>query len=346
MMNTAHANVFLEAMSSQVRTSIQQWHLHKPNIVFANLFLWFVNQYGKTTAENREANRQRMAANRHPTNGFDALILHLFNGAAYASSTGFKINNVGIIDIGLRIIKRWGMYGKEYKAWIACEAVHPCIVKMVDKFKKCWAAKITLVNQTAISAIMHGFGMATVNDDDSIVLYGELIVNFGAAYATTQEWVQSQGTTIALMQGQIQAMQQYCMALGQQTPPGIHTLQQQQCGRRGSSHQPSTGSRRNPAPTSYQQPGRFPGGQRPLQPPTPFKTFENWNYCHTRGGDVDNTHTGMSRRHPGPLHNPNTARMNTMGGITAGLNRTVLPSTSSCVPPAPRQPQAPTPPMW
>ncbi len=57
--------------------------------------------------------------------------------------------------------------------------------------------------------------------------------NFGAVYAATQELVKSQGMTIVLLQGQMQAMQQYCMALGQQPPPGIYTLQQQQRSRRG-----------------------------------------------------------------------------------------------------------------
>ena len=46
-MNTALANVFLEAMSSQVRASFQQRRLREPNIVFVDLFLWFVEQYGK-----------------------------------------------------------------------------------------------------------------------------------------------------------------------------------------------------------------------------------------------------------------------------------------------------------
>ncbi len=174
------------------------------------------------------------------------------------------MNNVDIVDIGLCIIKRCGMYGKEYKAWIACEAIRPRIIETVDTFKTFWAAKITLVNQTAIPASMHGYGMAAVNDDNSVTSYGESITNFGAAYATTQEAVKSQGTTITSMQGQMQAMQQYCMAIGQQPPCGIYTSQQQQQGRRGTSRRPSTGGRGNPAPTSYQQPGGFPGGQRPV----------------------------------------------------------------------------------
>jgi hypothetical protein len=120
------------------------------------------------------------------------------------------------------------MYGEEYKAWIACEAIRPRIDKMVNMFKMFWAAKITLVNQTAIPASMHGYRMAAVNNNDSVILYGESIANFRAAYAAMQESVKSQGMTIPSMQGQLQAMQQYCMALGQQPPPGIYTLQQQQ----------------------------------------------------------------------------------------------------------------------
>jgi hypothetical protein len=144
-MNTAFANVFLEALSTQVRTSIQEHCLCEPNIIFVDLFLWFVNQYGKTTAKDREANHQRMAANWYPANGFDALILCLFTGAACASSVGFKMNNINIIDIGLRIIKRCGMYGEEYTLWIAQESIRPAIVETFDTFKMFWAAKITLV---------------------------------------------------------------------------------------------------------------------------------------------------------------------------------------------------------
>jgi hypothetical protein len=188
--------------------------------------------------------------------------------------------------------------------------------------------------------------MAVVNDDNSVTLYGESIANFGAAYAATQESVKSQGATIVSMQGQMQAMQQYCMALGQQAPPGIYMLQQQQHGCRSALRQLSTGCRKNPALTAYQQPGGFPGSQHQLQPPTPFKTFENWNYCRKHGGVINNTHFGMSCRNPGPSHNPNATRTNTMGGNTAGLHKTILPSASGCVPPAPRWPQAPAPPMW
>ncbi len=107
------------------------------------------------------------------------------------------MNNVNIINIGLCIIKQCRMYGEKYKAWIAHKTVRPPFIETVDTFNTFWATKITLVNQTAIPASMHGYRIAAVNNDDSVVLNWELIANFRAAYTTTQELVKSQGTTIA-----------------------------------------------------------------------------------------------------------------------------------------------------
>jgi hypothetical protein len=129
-----------------------------------------------------------MAADWHPADRFDALILRLFTGAVYTSSVGFKMNNVNIIDTGLHIIKQCGKYGEENKAWIACKAIRPRIVKTVDTFKTFRASKITLVNQTAIPASMHGYGMAAVNNDDSVALYWELIANFGSRMPPHKNW--------------------------------------------------------------------------------------------------------------------------------------------------------------
>jgi hypothetical protein len=85
-----------------------------------------------------------------------------------------------------------------------------------------------LVNQTAIPASLHSYGMATVNDNNaSVVSYGKSTANFGVAYTATQESVKTQGLAIATLQGQVNAIQQYCMAIQQQPPPTIHVAQQQ-----------------------------------------------------------------------------------------------------------------------
>jgi hypothetical protein len=155
-MNAALANIFLNALSSQVHASLQQHCLCKLNIVFVNMFEWFVGNYGKTTAKDRDANRLHMAASWHPTNGFDTLALHLFTGAAYAGCTGYTMADRDINNIGLCVIKRCGMFAKEYKTWIARKADRPRTIEMFNTFKTCWAAQITLVNQMAVLASMHG----------------------------------------------------------------------------------------------------------------------------------------------------------------------------------------------
>jgi hypothetical protein len=45
-MNTALADVFLKALSSQVHASFQQQCLCKPNIIFDNIFVKFADHYG------------------------------------------------------------------------------------------------------------------------------------------------------------------------------------------------------------------------------------------------------------------------------------------------------------
>jgi hypothetical protein len=229
-MNTALANIFLKALSLQVCASFLQRRLRKLIIIFVNMFLWFVNHYGKTTAEDCKANRQHMAANWHPINGFNTLVLCLFTGAAFAGYTNFTMADRDIVNIGLHVIKQCGMYAKEYKVWIACKAICPRIVKTFDSFKTFWAGKITLVNQTTVPASQYGYGMATTNNNDSVISYEETISNFGAMYAATQESVKLQGTTIAAMQSQLNAMsQKYCMALQHHATPTNHAAQQQ-CG--------------------------------------------------------------------------------------------------------------------
>jgi hypothetical protein len=64
-MNAALTNVFLDALSLQVCASFQQRCLREPNIVFVDMFEWFVRHYDKTMAKDRNANRLRMAANWH-----------------------------------------------------------------------------------------------------------------------------------------------------------------------------------------------------------------------------------------------------------------------------------------
>ncbi len=73
----------------------------------------------------------------------------LFVSASYVSTACYPMNNHDVINIGLGVIKRCGMYSKEYKNWIACKSKTPVIVETIDSFKKYWARAITLINQTS-----------------------------------------------------------------------------------------------------------------------------------------------------------------------------------------------------
>jgi hypothetical protein len=141
----------------------------------------------------------------------------------------------------------------------------------MNSFEEFWSSKIAPVNQTAIPASLQGYGMAAVtNDNGSIIFYGESIANFGAAYATTQESVKTQGSTIASLQSQVNAMQQYCMALQNQSPSAIYVQQFQQRApnnwRRSLRHSGSGRGR------GYQNPGyQQPTGAPPMRAPTTYK---------------------------------------------------------------------------
>jgi hypothetical protein len=112
-----------------------------------------------------------MATTWHPSEGFKPLAMHLFIGTSYASAACYPMDNRVVIDIvGLRIIKRCGMYAKEYKNWILCKNAVPLIVKTIDSFKKYWANAIAFVNQTAVLALQHGYGM-TAMDNDALVCW-------------------------------------------------------------------------------------------------------------------------------------------------------------------------------
>ncbi len=199
--------------------------MKQPNTVFLHMFDWFITKYGKTTTKDCEENRQRMASDWHPSDGFEPLATRLFIGASYPSAARYPMDNCDIINISLRVIKRCRMYSKEYKNWMNKT---PPIVETIDSFNEYWADAIALVNQTAVPALQHGYGMAAMDDDASITLYSESLANFGATYAATQESIKTQATTMAAMQGQLTNIQQFCMAVCQQPPPNIYAPPQQQ----------------------------------------------------------------------------------------------------------------------
>jgi hypothetical protein len=138
------------------------------------------------------------------------------------------MDNRDVINISLRIIKRCGIYAKEYKNWILCKNAVPPIIKTIDFFKECWADAIAPVNQMAVPALQHGYGMTAVDDNALVASYGDSLTIFGAAYATIQETMKNQADSLVAMQIQLANIQQFCMAFDQQPPSRGYALAQQQ----------------------------------------------------------------------------------------------------------------------
>jgi hypothetical protein len=222
-MNAALSDVFLANLPKAICEKYEPIRMKQPNTVLLHMFDWFITKYGKTMAEGREDNRQRMAADWQPSNGFEPLATRLFIGASYASAAHHPMDDRDVIDIGLRIIKCCGMYSEEHKNWIARKNKTPAIVKTIDSFKEYWANAIALVNQTAVPASQHGYSMAAMDDDALLASYSKSLANFGAVYTAMQESIKTQATSLASMQGQLTNIQQFCMNVSQQPLPNIYT---------------------------------------------------------------------------------------------------------------------------
>jgi hypothetical protein len=276
-MNTALLDVFLSQLPKSICKTYKPICMKQPNTVFLHIFDWFIGKYGKMMTEDCKEIQQRMAANWHPSDGFKMLVMHLFISASYASTAHYPMEECNIIYIGLHIIKRCGMYSKEYKGWIARENKFLPVTKMVKIFKNYWSEAITLINQMASPAVQHNYGMTAMDDNATVTSYGESIANFGAVYSTTREMMKGQATSLALIQDQLANLQQFCMTIGQQPPNNMYaSTQQQRPFNSGRSRHNRGGGRGSSGYFVPQQPtkdgfrGGAPGGGT-ARPPTPYK---------------------------------------------------------------------------
>ncbi len=201
-------------------------------------------------------------------------------------------------------------------------------------FKVFWEQAIRIADKSiATPAVHYDYGMAIhdVPDDKSTTsrtsALESTISTFGTAYAATEERVRTQTDTINQLQGQLNNLQQMCQSVLTRPmayPPPMYPPPTQQrnynayYARRG-----GRGGRR----TGYQKQAPLPTGPPAamLSVPNPNKRWDNWNYCHTHGYDVEPDHTSATCTRPGPFHNWQATRTNNMGGSIRAQHKTILP---------------------
>ncbi len=98
-MNAALLDIFLAQLHKMICKTYEPICMKQPNTVFLHMFDWFIGKYGKTTTEDRKENQQRMAADWHPSDSFEPLMMHLFIGTLYASAARYSMEECDIIDI-------------------------------------------------------------------------------------------------------------------------------------------------------------------------------------------------------------------------------------------------------
>ncbi len=365
-MNTALINAFLDLIPVAFKQSYEQIRMENPNLVFREMFAWFVTKYGHTSAEDRAANCNAMALDWHPSQGFELLVARLFCGATFANLAKYPIPDDNIVDIGIRVLHRTGLFAEEYKAWIT-RGDNVNNLMSFATFGTFWETAVNIAAFTASTpASQHGYGMAAAKDDASTTSLTDAVNNFGVAYAATQESLRSSNATISAMQGQPQML---CNMIGNQPPPGMVQFNQppgqsrrtrgQRGGGRGGGTPPDSGGGRDHGGRGYSGPpnqggaafpnggGAYNGGggtynsggagygvpPGSTQPPSPVKRFKNWNYCHTHGGNVDDNHTIATCARPGEQHQRAATRTNTMNGNMRGMHKTVCsPAPSAAAP--------------
>jgi hypothetical protein len=101
--NAVLINAFLDLILVAFKQAYKQKRMEDPNAVFHEMFDWFVFKYGRTLAEDREANCTVMASEWHQSS-FELLAARLFRGATFANLAKCPINDDNIVDIGIRIL--------------------------------------------------------------------------------------------------------------------------------------------------------------------------------------------------------------------------------------------------
>jgi hypothetical protein len=117
-MNVALINAFLDLIPVAFKQAYEQKMMEDPNTIFRKIFDWFIFKYGRTSVEDRKANRTVMASEWHPSMGFELLAARLFRGATFANLAKYPINDNDIVNIGICVLHQMGLFSEEYKTWI------------------------------------------------------------------------------------------------------------------------------------------------------------------------------------------------------------------------------------
>jgi hypothetical protein len=108
--------------------------------------------------------------------------LRLFLGATFANLAKHPIPNDDIVDIGIHIIHKRGLFVEEYKTWIM-RGNNPTNDMDFAAFHSFWENPINIATFTATPDLQHNYGINSAEDDPSANNLTDAVSNFSSAYA-------------------------------------------------------------------------------------------------------------------------------------------------------------------
>ena len=261
------------------------------------------------------------------------------------------MTNETLCNYFLAVIKKTGKYQRAYEDWITRDEA----LKTWAHLKDFWRAEHLKLRRSNPTAFQFQFGgSVTEQEGDNNGNVSEIMENCanklmnGQQEAATQQQ-QFQQMMVAQMnalQQQLQMQQGATAAMMQQSAAAMTANQrppfQNNNNNRSNNNNRGGGGggnwkqqawtnmqmqppmQNNNFYPAYNNNNNNKGAQKSQQ--NPFCWYENQNYCHTHGHHVENDHTSQTCTMPGPNHNPNATKFNTMGGSNKGVHKTIMPS--------------------
>jgi len=327
------------------------------NPTFLHCMDYFLNEYGDSDAADRETNIERMKQPWNPAvDGFEALVLQIANGIDYSIYAGGNVDDGMAVDMAENNIRKCGQYTDILEKWME----EPPNQRTWNNFVTFWREKLRLRKRLkkGTAAAQMGYGMSATgynDDEESTKAFEESVANFGAAHAANSTTISNLSDTkdavgtMATQIGQLsQQVQMLALSVQQPRPPTVMYQQpimpqqqqqypQQQGQKKGKKWNNNNNNNNNQFVNGYNQAATQLGTQtfgRQQTTPNPIKRFENWNYCHTHGGDVPDYHQSCNCPKPGPNHRPDANRQNwqMLGGNPKAMHKTMLPSQAGRTP--------------
>ena len=315
-----------------------------------------VRMWGHTTPTSRASNLENLKAAWHPTEGMAKLWRNIKDTVAFAVAANAPIPPEQIIDAALICIVRTQAYKQAYLAFKSLP------LQNYTTLRTHFAQAERDRNEVEDEAGAHGYGMAAEAADREMqkgltdvaaaltsmasgetvnsTITGNSFPGADQIQATLARMEANMGqmqNTIAVQQAQIaaaaQQQPQAAPAMPYAAPMQRPPAQPYMAPMQRLPLQPIQMHNQGNAPTNYRSNNTRGSGNnaRPSNPKHPVKRYENQNYCHTCGFDVESTHNSQTCQRAKPGHQFNATRFNTLGGSMAGSHKTVMPSAAGRV---------------